>query len=77
MPKPKKVPRYRLHKPSGQALVELNGESFYLGRHGTEHSKAKYQYGSLKNHNRLFERFLRLWGMIMFLSSKRGLFYAP
>ncbi|MCH8881588.1 MAG: tyrosine-type recombinase/integrase [Planctomycetes bacterium] len=42
MPKTKRFPKYRLHKPSGQAVVDLNGESFYLGRHGTEHSKAKY-----------------------------------
>ncbi len=42
MSKPKRVPSYRLHKPSGQAVVELNGESFYLGLHGTEHSKVKY-----------------------------------
>lgn len=42
MPKPKRVPSYRLHKPSAQAVVDLNGESYYLGEHGTEHSKAKY-----------------------------------
>ncbi|MCH8853321.1 MAG: site-specific integrase [Planctomycetes bacterium] len=42
MPKLEKFPKYRLHKSSGQAVVVLDGESFYLGPHGTENSKAKY-----------------------------------
>lgn len=42
MPKTARVPKYRLHKPSGQAVVDLNGQSFYLGCHGTETSKAEY-----------------------------------
>lgn len=36
------VPSYRLHKPSGQARVILDGEHIYLGRFGTPESKAKY-----------------------------------
>src|SRR3954454_8363440 len=27
----KKLPSYRLHKPSGQAIVSLDGKDFYLG----------------------------------------------
>ena len=42
MPKTEKLPKYRLHKRSRQAVVDLNGESFYLGRHGSKVSKAKY-----------------------------------
>ena len=42
MPKPKRLPSYRLHKPSGQAVVDLNGRTFYLGPHGTKTSKAEY-----------------------------------
>lgn len=35
-------PQYRLHKPSGQAVVTLNGEDFYLGEHGSQKSEAEY-----------------------------------
>lgn len=36
------VPRYRKHKLSGQAVVTLSGEDFYLGPHGTKASHAAY-----------------------------------
>ena len=35
----KNLPSYRLHKPTGQAVVTLNGKDHYLGRHGTRESK--------------------------------------
>jgi hypothetical protein len=38
----KRVPKYRHHKPSGQAVVTLDGHDHYLGRHGTEASKQEY-----------------------------------
>ena len=38
-----RVPSYRRHKPSGQAVVSLNGRDVYLGRWGTKASKAKYE----------------------------------
>lgn len=34
---------YRLHKGSGQAVVTLAGRTFYLGKYGTEESKAEYE----------------------------------
>lgn len=37
-----KLPSYRLHKPSGQAVVTLDGRDLYLGPHGTRASKAEY-----------------------------------
>jgi integrase len=37
-----KEPGYRLHKPSGQAIVRLGGRMFYLGPHGSDESKTKY-----------------------------------
>jgi integrase len=37
-----RTPSYRLHKPSGQAVVTLNGRDIYLGLHGTKTSKAAY-----------------------------------
>jgi len=46
MPRPEpaaRVPSYRRHKPSGQAVVTLNGRDIYLGRYGTKQSKAEYQ----------------------------------
>ncbi|WP_406699153.1 site-specific integrase [Singulisphaera sp. Ch08] len=37
-----RTPSYRLHRPSGQAVVTLSGRDFYLGPHGTKTSKAEY-----------------------------------
>jgi len=37
------VPSYRLHKPSGLAVVRLNERDYYLGPHGTEESRATYE----------------------------------
>ena len=36
------TPSYRLHKPTGQAVVRIDGRDCYLGRHGTEASRARY-----------------------------------
>jgi hypothetical protein len=41
--KARKVPAYRLHKPTGQAVVRLDGRDFYLGKHGTEASHEAYR----------------------------------
>ncbi|MDG2130616.1 MAG: hypothetical protein P8K08_21635 [Fuerstiella sp.] len=38
----KRIPKYSLHKATGQALVRINGKAIYLGEHGSEDSKAKY-----------------------------------
>ncbi len=37
-----RVPKYRVHKGSGQAVVTLNGRDHYLGVHGTRESRAEY-----------------------------------
>src|SRR5947209_2875687 len=37
-----RTPSYRLHKPTGQAVVTLNGHDVYLGRHGSPASRAEY-----------------------------------
>jgi integrase len=43
MPKlTRKLPSYRLHKASGQAVLTLNGKDMYLGLHGSTESKAAY-----------------------------------
>ena len=42
MPRRRGVPSYRLHRPSGQAVVTLSGKDLYLGRHGAEESRAEY-----------------------------------
>ena len=36
------VPKYRKHKASGQAFVELSGHRHYLGPHGTKVSHLAY-----------------------------------
>lgn len=36
------VPGYRKHRASGQAVVTLSGQDFYLGPHGTAVSKREY-----------------------------------
>jgi hypothetical protein len=38
----KRVPGYRLHKASGQAVVTVRGKDHYLGKHGTAKSNAEY-----------------------------------
>ncbi len=38
-----RVPKYRFHKGSGQALVQINGQRIYLGVHGTAESQEKYR----------------------------------
>ena len=42
MPRPKEIPAYTLHKPTGCARVRINGEDHYLGRYGTPESRAEY-----------------------------------
>ena len=37
-----KLPSYRLHKPSGQAVVTLGGRDVYLGPHNSRTSRAEY-----------------------------------
>ncbi len=39
----RKIPGYRLHKPTGQAVVRLDGRDIYLGKHETEASREKYR----------------------------------
>jgi integrase len=38
----KRLPKYRHHKPSGQAVVTLSGHDHYLGKWQTPESKAEY-----------------------------------
>ena len=38
-----KPPSYRLHKPSGLAVVTIDGLDRYLGRHGTKASRSEYR----------------------------------
>ncbi|MDX2116825.1 MAG: site-specific integrase [Planctomycetota bacterium] len=37
------VPSYRRHKPTGQAVVRLDGRDIYLGKHGTPSSQERYR----------------------------------
>lgn len=37
-----RTPSYRLHKPTGLAVVRIDGHDHYLGQHGTETSQEKY-----------------------------------
>jgi hypothetical protein len=40
---PTRIPKYRLHKGSGQALVQIDGRRVYLGKYGTEESRERYR----------------------------------
>lgn len=42
MPRSPHVPTYRLHKPSGQARVIIDGKHLYLGPYGSEKSRQAY-----------------------------------
>jgi hypothetical protein len=37
-----RLPSYRKHKPSGQAVVTLDGKDHYLGPHGSKASLQEY-----------------------------------
>ena len=37
-----RLPKYRRHKATGQALVTLNVHDFYLGLHGSKASRLEY-----------------------------------
>ena len=41
-PSAKRTPSYRLHKPSGQAVVRLSGHDHYLGPHNSDLSRREY-----------------------------------
>lgn len=41
--RPPRIPKYRLHKSSGCAVVRLNGRDVYLGKHGSDSSRTKYE----------------------------------
>ena len=38
-----RIPKYRLHRPTGLGVVRLNGHDFYLGLHRTSESRQKYE----------------------------------
>jgi integrase len=38
-----RVPRYRLHKPTGQAVVTIDGKDIYLGKHRSAVSREAYR----------------------------------
>ena len=40
--KPTSVPKYRHHKPTGRAVVTINGHHLYLGVHGSPESRTAY-----------------------------------
>lgn len=42
MAKSKRVPKYRHHKATGQAVVTLDGKECYLGKYGTSNSHKRY-----------------------------------
>ena len=42
MPNKPRLPKYRKHKPSGQAVVTISGRDFYLGPHNSKASITEY-----------------------------------
>jgi len=38
-----RVPKYRLHKPTGLGVVRLSGHDLYLGPYGTPESETRYE----------------------------------
>jgi hypothetical protein len=42
MPRIGRVPKYRLHKTTGRAVVTIDGRDFYLGPYNSPESRAKY-----------------------------------
>jgi integrase len=52
--RPTRVPSYRLHKPTNQAIVVIRGRTFYLGRFGSVDSRSEY--------NRIIAEWLAIGG---------------
>lgn len=52
-----RIPTYRLHKPTGQAVVTIGGRDHYLGAHDTpasrENSRASWRSGMRETSNSL------------------------
>jgi len=46
-----KIPKYALHRGTGQAKVRIEGKDIYLGKHGTEESRQRY--------DRIIDKWLR------------------
>jgi hypothetical protein len=38
----KQLPKYCRHKSSGRAFVRIGGKMYYLGKHGSQASRRKY-----------------------------------
>jgi integrase len=38
-----RIPKYRQHRPSGRAVVRINGHDFYLGKFNSPESHAEYE----------------------------------
>lgn len=43
MPRPFVVPAYQFHRATGQARVRIRGRDYYLGAHGSDESKRRYE----------------------------------
>ena len=43
MPRHPRIPSYRLHTPTGQAVVTISGKDFYLGKHDSPMRHAAYK----------------------------------
>ena len=56
MPRKRKIPSYRLHKSSGQAVVTIRKKDYYLGIYGTPESRKEY--------DRLIAEFLSTDGIV-------------
>ena len=37
-----RIPKYRLHRASGQAVARFNGVDYYLGKYGSQESRDEY-----------------------------------
>ena len=59
----RRIPKYRHHKARNLAVVRIDGKDHYLGRFGSEPSRAKYHRllagwrAGLLNHDESNERF--------------------
>jgi hypothetical protein len=43
MPRRFSIPTYQHHRATGQARVTIHGKDHYLGPHGSEESKQRYE----------------------------------
>ncbi|QDT65632.1 tyrosine-type recombinase/integrase [Calycomorphotria hydatis] len=72
----KRLPSYRLHKPTGQAVVTIDRHDFYLGKHGTDSSHQKYHELLLKARRSDYQSRMSLTELVQIYKTRCRQYYS-